>query len=349
MIEWVEIQGFRAFRQLRMDGLTAVNLLVGANNSGKTALLEAIEAVASTDSPFPLYRASLERGEYARNDLGDLEIDVRHWFHGHKLEEGHTFELTASGGLRLRRSIQRVAAGEARRGFVPNGQMPTIERPGSRAALADLPLNADGRLGAGSAEHWVAHGLRLQPPVAFVTTDRLSPRELARLWARVELTGAEQRTLDAIRIIEPNLQRLAFSELAIGKASSPKALLEGLDQPVPLGTLGEGVTRMLTLALNLAVAAGGYLLIDELEQGLHWSAMPSLWRFVVSAAKELGVQIFATTHSKDCLEGLAELHRIAPELARRASVHRLSTDRESAVRFDAARIAEYVEMELEAR
>ena len=109
------------------------------------------------------------------------------------------------------------------------------------------------------------------------------------------------------------------------------------------------MSRILALALNLAVTQGGFLLIDEIENGLHWSVMPKLWHFLVETARALDVQVFATTHSKDCVEGLADLYGTHPELAGQVSIHRLEAGRETSVRFDAARIAEYVRMELEAR
>ena len=77
--------------------------------------------------------------------------------------------------------------------------------------------------------------------------------------------------------------------------------------------------------------------------------MPKVWRFLVETALAGDIQIFAATHSKDWLEGLADLHRTHPTLAAHVSVHRLEAGRETSVRFDAGRIAEYVEMELEAR
>jgi AAA15 family ATPase/GTPase len=109
------------------------------------------------------------------------------------------------------------------------------------------------------------------------------------------------------------------------------------------------VSRVFALALHLAVARGGFLFLDEIENGLHWSVMPSVWRFLVETARSLDVQVFATTHSKDCLEALADLNRTYPELAEQVSVQRLEAGRETSVRFDAGRIAENLEMDLEAR
>src|ERR1700733_1096295 len=100
----VEIENFRCFKKLRVDGFTAVNLIVGANNSGKTALLEAIEAVVSDRSPYLLYRASVERSEYRRRRHGDedsVDLDVRHWFHGHRIAVDMSYTLHAQGDREL--------------------------------------------------------------------------------------------------------------------------------------------------------------------------------------------------------------------------------------------------------
>jgi ABC-type branched-subunit amino acid transport system ATPase component len=346
----IDIENFRCFQKLRVDGLAPVNLIVGANNAGKTVLLEAIEAVVSRDSPFVLYRASLERNEYRRRRAADedfVELDLRHWFHGHALAPGVTFRIHATGDeeFAVSRSVQAVPPGSPSPPFVPNGLCLTMERPGARSMSA-LPLTADHLLGAGTPSEFQNFGLRLNPAVGFVTTNRLLPRQLARLWTRVVLTPGEQRTIDALRLIESQIERIAISE---SDDTIAKVLLSGAEGPVPLGTLGEGVSRILTLALHLALTQHGFLLIDEIENGLHWSVMPKVWRFLVETALAGQIQVFAATHSKDWLEGLADLHRTDPALAAHVAVHRLEAGRETSIRFDAGRIAEYVEMELEAR
>jgi len=346
----VEIENFRCFKKLRVEGLAPVNLIVGANNAGKTALLEAIEAVVSQESPFLLYRASLDRGEFRRRrgaDEGIVELDLRHWFHGHRIAHGATFSLRATGdsAVFISRTIERVPPNAPSPLFVPGGFQLVTERPGAPPMPA-LPLTADGLLGAGAPSAFSHFGLRLHPPVGFVATNRLLPRELARLWTNVVLTPGEDRTIGALRLIEPEIDRIAISE---SDGTIAKVLLHGAEGPVPLGTLGEGVSRILALALYLARTQGGFLLLDEIENGLHWSVMPKVWRFLVETARAGDTQIFATTHSKDWLEGLADLHRTHPTLAADVSVHRLDAGRETSVCFDAARIAEYVEMELEAR
>jgi predicted ATPase len=348
----VEIENFRCFKKLRVEGLAPVNVIVGANNSGKTALLEAIEAVASHDSPFVLYRASLDRGEFRRRRGADgetVELDLRHWFHGHRLDPGAAFSLRAAGAreLSISRTIETAPAFPLTQSppFVPGGLQLATARPDH--PMPPLPITADGLLGAGAPSVFARFGLlRARPPVGFITTDRLTPKQLASLWTNVVLTPAEDRTVEALRLVDPAIDRIAISE---SDGTIAKVLLRGAEGPVSLGTLGEGVTRILTLALHLALTQGGSLLLDEIENGLQWSIMPKVWRFLVETAVARDVQVFATTHSKDWLEGLADLHRTHPALAAHVSVHRLEAGRETSVRFNAGRIAEYVEMELEAR
>jgi hypothetical protein len=368
----IEVEAFRCFERLRVEGLTPVSLIVGKNNAGKTALLEALEAVASERSPFVLYRASFERGEYRLRkgpDEDHVELDISHWFHGHRVEESSTFSLRATGD-RERHVFRAVQSAPAPPAFAP-GAGPRLTlllappAPGGPHSSgpptygqnvngvwvpdgpSNLPLTPDGFLGAGPASSFAGFGSRLSPPVGFVTTGRLVPSELARLWSTVALTPAEDRTLEALRIVEPAVDRVAISESYQGAIA--RVLLRGAPGPVPLGSLGEGVSRILTLGLNLSVVQGGFLFLDEIENGLHWSVMPKVWRFLTETARALDIQVFATTHSKDCLEGLADLHRTHPTLAQNVSVHRLEGGRETSVRFDADRIAEFVDMDLEAR
>lgn len=343
MITSVEIDGFRCFKKLRVDGLTRVNVIVGANNSGKTVLLEAIEAVASHESSSALYRSSIERGEFRRRREAEgpgLEVDPRHWFHGHALAPGIGFTVRGMGDRE--RSVSRtIEAASTSSPFVRGKYFLTTGLDGTGIGLFE-----DDWLGIGFPSKLGTAGLRLRPPVGFVTTDRLSPGELAPLWTNVVLTPGELHTVEALRLIEPAIERIAIVE---SDGPIAKVLLRGAESPVPLGTLGEGVSRIFALALHLVLTQGGFLLIDEIENGLHWSVMPKVWRFLVETALARDVQVFATTHSKDWLEGVANLHRTHPELAAQVSVHRLEAGRETSVRFDASRIAEYVEMELEAR
>ena len=82
--------------------------------------------------------------------------------------------------------------------------------------------------------------------------------------------------------------------------------ITGIDEPLPLRSLGDGMQRMLGIALALANAQDGILLVDEVENGIHYSVQPELWQLVFRLARRLNIQVFATTHSWDCIKGFQE-------------------------------------------
>jgi AAA15 family ATPase/GTPase len=82
----------------------------------------------------------------------------------------------------------------------------------------------------------------------------------------------------------------------------PIIRMSGIDEPIPLRSLGDGMQRVLGIILALVNAKDGMLLIDEFENGLHYSVQPDIWRLLFKVAHRLNVQVFATTHSWDCIE-----------------------------------------------
>ena len=75
----------------------------------------------------------------------------------------------------------------------------------------------------------------------------------------------------------------------------------GLSRPVPMGSLGDGICRLLSMALAFHEARNGVILVDEIENGLHHSKLKGLWQHVFRLAHAFDVQVFATTHSYECI------------------------------------------------
>ncbi|MFP4099041.1 AAA family ATPase [Coleofasciculus sp.] len=74
-----------------------------------------------------------------------------------------------------------------------------------------------------------------------------------------------------------------------------------LNSTIPLSSMGEGMRRILNLAMAAVTVENGFLLIDEIETGLYYEAQTEMWRFILEVAKEFNIQVFATTHSWDCI------------------------------------------------
>ena len=107
--------------------------------------------------------------------------------------------------------------------------------------------------------------------------------------------------------------------------------------------------RLLALSLALIQAANGVLLIDEIDTGLHWTVMEDMWRLVIDTARKSSVQVFATTHSQDCIRGLASLVESRSDLASEVCVHKIERLLDKAVRFDANDVQAAVDRNIEVR
>lgn len=191
------------------------------------------------------------------------------------------------------------------------------------------------------------------PPIQFVTADSLQARELNGIWNQVIRQGRESEVVEAMSILQQNLQSIHFltGESTLDAGGSGGILLgfrQGTPR-VPIGSFGDGMRRLLALSLSLVQAAKGFLLIDEIDTGIHWTVMEELWRLVVDAAVKSSIQVFATTHSLDCIIGLAALLRNRPDLANAVSVQKIERQMEHSVSFGATDIITSADLSIELR
>ena len=96
--------------------------------------------------------------------------------------------------------------------------------------------------------------------------------------------------------------------------------------------------RLLQLRLAFADNADSYVLVDEIDTGLHWTVMAGMWRLVVEVARKSRLQLFATTHSHDCIFGLASMIKSYPDLAGEVSIQKIDTALPQAVSVQGAEI-----------
>jgi AAA15 family ATPase/GTPase len=106
-----------------------------------------------------------------------------------------------------------------------------------------------------------------------------------------------------LQVVEPRLKKLAVLVTGSGPLIHGDI---GLGRMIPIPIMGEGIGRFLTILLAIASSKGGVVLVDEIETGLHYSAMSSVWKAVANAAREYDVQIMATTHNWECIRAAHE-------------------------------------------
>lgn len=350
-----------------MSGLGRVNLLVGTNNCGKTSVLEAIHLLSTPGSASPLWLAQRLRGEYIETTTG-VQIDIASLVHGHMLTKGREFRITGQGTLGTQELKASLVRADLDRRDVDEDDGDNLGGPEQAATRRlvlhlrwvenepimelRLPLTRGRLRGREYRPQIIAAGAIESPQrgtVSYITTEGLPRDRVIAMFERVVLTPEEVIATDALRTIEPTIERIAsigtYQNQSSREGRGGLAIMVA-GQRVPIGSMGDGIWRMLGIVLALVNARGSALLVDEIDTGLHYSVLVDMWRLVLETARNLDVQVFATTHSRDCYEALAA---VAEPGRTEISLQRIERGKLEAVAFSELEIRQAAERGLEVR
>lgn len=356
MYQSLEIKNFRCFRDLKVGSLERVNLIAGMNNVGKTAFLEALFLHIGPNNPELPLRVNLFRGiELFAVDA----VEMWGWlFFDKRIDE--TIELTSVNEQGGRHSLRiRLAEPETPRP-VPtvSGDTAGPKVVGSLTTAAgprELVLEYRDAAGQTSTSRAfiTGDGIKLErarlapfPLGVFLSTRARFPKEDAERFSKLEAVGRQSEVLRIVELLEPRLRRLAV--LVTGGVPTINGDI-GIGQLVPLHFMGEGMVRLLSLVLAIANAPGGIILVDEIENGLHHSVMVNIWKAIATAARQSGAQVFATTHSWECIRSAHQAFEANEPYDFR--LHRLEyvNDAIRATTYDQETLAAALKAELEVR
>lgn len=136
--------------------------------------------------------------------------------------------------------------------------------------------------------------------VTAIPADPRNPAQEAQDFARVALNSvAEDQVEQMLRKIEPRLR--SIRSLQPYGVPLLYAGVDGIPERIPVFQLGHGFSRLLTVIAEIVASRKPVVLIDEIENGLHHSVLPDIWRGLLTACERSEVQIFATTHSWECV------------------------------------------------
>ena len=317
MIEQIKVRNFRALRRLDIANCARLNLVAGRNNCGKTSLLEAIFLLLAAGDPAIVlnsnvvrlagsempsdprpYRDTLWKMMFSDLDMSQqIEIEARHRPLG-DISVQLFLEMAATAQLPL----SQAGSSDAN---LASEQMALRYRQG------DVRRESSCRLGQSGAE--LTHEGAVPPIPAYIIPSSSSDvRGDAVRLAELRKQKRGDLFLEALRDVEPRLQSIEDNSAS----GSPMIWGDiGLDELVPLPALGEGMSRMARLVLAITASPGGVVLVDEIETGFHHSILPNMWRVVTRAAQEFDTQVFATTHSFECVQAAdGELERNWPSI-----------------------------------
>ncbi|HWO24268.1 MAG TPA: AAA family ATPase [Kofleriaceae bacterium] len=334
----LEVTRYRGLRDLSLRGLGRVNLLVGRNNSGKTSVLEAISLAANPLDPMTWRRVAIGREPSVLGPRRSYVERLRWLFPQHASEGPDT---SSDGNIKLAsagRSPVRVV--EAR--YQPlRGAIDALPpRPGTRdegvtdgepdfsSERRGTQIDVEVVLDPGSRAEESSRRARetftwwewanyvvTQPSPEGLITQVITPYDHwfrglpTQMYSDMRAEGAGDDVIRLLSRVDPRIVGLEVLATRSGAAphAAPGAELFLRDRSaglLPVGAFGDGMRRILLMALGVTRARGGVLLIDEIETAIHVSVLGHVFRWIVEACAANDVQLFVTTHSLEAIDAI---------------------------------------------
>lgn len=318
------VKNFRCFKDFVIKPLARVNLVAGKNNVGKTALLEALWLHAGPDVPNLGIRVDTFRG--MPNPVPEeLFRDLFHRF-----DRDGTIALSATGDWgKASRDLQiKVQDRQTTQVTLTAGTMGDEQAVEDRSTAQAIESSHEivlkytdesGQLY--TSRGWlvqqqvgpgiVTGSMRMSQervpgrpdPVYLAARHRPTAREDADRFSKFEIETRENEIVEVLKLTEPRLKRLTI----VAEHGSPTVYGDtGIGRLLPVPLMGDGMARLLSLALSFGTAQGAIVLFDEVENGLHHTIMADVWKALARFARNFNVQIVATTHSHECVRSAHE-------------------------------------------
>jgi AAA15 family ATPase/GTPase len=338
-LETVTIHQFRGLRDLELKDLGRINLLVGLNNSGKTSVLEALSVYCH---PLDI-KVWLSTANQREQDIGVYRIrllDAIKWLFTHNsasiVEPDKPIILISSTGLF---SVKKLIASYEEMEQISLSEESNIRNISNEEEIEneDTPRVKKGiKL---KIEVFADDGYQLslfgEPPACITDFLLWEDERFYRLPGKREpslktsvVTPSSHRSevgqfrllseatfqnfkADVIQLLQQMDNNISDIEILLPPESMSSRFNIYIQHKklglAPVSTFGDGIRRLLHIALKLASVKGGILLIDELESTIHTEALQSSFQWLVKWCTEMDVQLFATTHSLEAVDALLEV------------------------------------------
>ena len=311
MFKCITVKNFRCFEEISIDNIERVNLIGGINNVGKTALLEAIFLLKSLNALEIPFQLNFNRG-VVQPQTFDVEEICEWLFYNKQVSKAIKIKIVDKNeeDSELILSLNKALSPRL---------FPLSPRANSRKTIKDLKLEFKKigkkilgfttfltidqeeriRIEIQQDEEQEINEIELFPPSVFLSSRlRVSPKDDAEIFSNFEAINQQNEIIEILKIVEPRLKRLAV--LVTGGIPMIHGDI-GADYLIPVSLMGEGMGRLLSIILSIMNAKEGTVLIDEIENGIHYSIMEKVWQSIAVATRKSNTQLFATTHSYECI------------------------------------------------
>ena len=309
LLQDILIKNFRGFDQLEIKGFNNINLLVGKNNSGKSSVLEAIFLLIGMSNPILPDNINRLRGMNIRT-----ADEFKFLFHKLKISNKPHFECKFSDNTIRNLILNPIFKKGTKESNQQINDDLTIDVSTSTPNITGLELDFSLKQYHNQKKNYKSSIVFNMPEITqnsdnkykedlhavFISGNSNEANALARYSDIVKRKKGEV-VLSALQKIDKNIESIH---------PLPDGLFFGykdIDELIPSNIAGDGVRKYLNIVTTIAEKKNSIVLIDEIENGLHYSAHKSLWESIINISNEFNVQLFITSHSFESLKCLKEL------------------------------------------
>ncbi len=299
----IQISGFKSFDRFQIDGLKQINVITGMNNVGKTALLESMYLGINSESSFHflscLYDIFVERGLYVPN-YAKIESLFKDSAVVHIETDENEFTAEKLQGSELSESDRQI--------FVRMSNMDHQDFFSLEKAFFFKFTDKNGKVD-------IALLPRVETMLNSLFEDKnylasqntyLSSRTkyanfLKFTYERVTSIFKEDALLSSMRLLDERIEKLNIIQDML------QIKLSTLSSYIPINELGDGFCRVVEILMNLYISEKNIVFVDEIENGIHYSKIKTIWKDIITTCMHNDIQLFVTTHSKEFIDVLSEV------------------------------------------
>lgn len=296
------IDRFRGIHHAEIVGFKRVNLFFGPNNCGKSSLLESIFLLSGQSVP----QNSLKVNRFRYYDPVE-ESDLSLLFYNLDSSSPIHF-MTRNGEKRelnislIRKEEQILDLDSSLNGMSSNhesqnqyGLRYDFSRDNQSFHSSIVFSGQDDKLESKAVVDPDYH----ESVVATFLPSKYEYSVIVDMLSDIIEEKNEESIFEALRIFDPRVVDFVIYNKNVWVDI-------GLERRIPINMMGDGMRRVLAIVAALIDSKDGILLVDEIDNGLNYRVFKSFWRVVFLLAKEYNVQVFATTHNIDNMQGFSD-------------------------------------------
>lgn len=308
MFKTITIKNYRALSNLQLSNLSRINILMGENNCGKSTFLESVFLLTGLSRLELLLRCNAIR------DYSKIK-DFSYFFHNLDTSKEIEINSYSDGNTNFNRElkIQKIASSQVT--ISPESiQSDAVSSNDGFSESVRFTAKVNNQNIEASYETQlksVPGGEKPLVETGKVTKDKdyresifcqyVSPKNsfnTALEYAKkIQEEKKEAEIIESLKMLDSRISNFSIIDEDI-------FIDVGLNKRIPINFWGDGTRKFFSILVSLYKCQNSVLLIDEIDNGLHFSAMQNLWHSVQAMAQKYNVQLFITTHNIDSLNAL---------------------------------------------